>query len=375
MVIKKLKPVRILHIVSSLNSASGVMHVIMNYYRHFDRSKVQFDFLYFFQMPDTFEEEIKSLGGRTFFLPKPSLRRGITIYREYDRFFRERAGDYKAVHLHEVYLNLLIMPLARKYGIKYLIAHSHSTMFSDQKLKAFRNRLLCLGVKKEANIYCACSRAAGQALFGEKAVASGKVKIIHNAIDVEKYKFNPEIRNKIRRELNLEDLFVVGHVGRFSKQKNHVFLLEIFSEIQKIIPKSALVLIGGGPLHEKIREKTRVLKNEDAVLFLGIKRNVADYLQAMDVFIMPSLFEGLGMVLWEAQCSGLPCIVSDVIPEEAKVSDNFQILSLEEKPAVWAAAACKISTGYRRGTLPNIHLRNLDINFVAKDLEAFYLSL
>ena len=369
-----IKPIRILHVVSSLNSASGVMHVIMNYYRHLDREKVQFDFLYFYQMPNTFEAEIKNLGGRTYYLPKPSIQRGISVYREYDRFFRERSVEYKAVHLHEVYLNLLIMPLARKYGIKHLIAHSHNTKYSDKMLNAVRNRILCFPLKNLATLYFACSEPAGRALFGKKAAKLGKVRIIKNAINVKTFKFNSEVRARIRQELKIEDHFVVGHVGRFSKQKNHDYLLKIFVEIQKIKPNSILMLIGHGPLCEDIKNKTRSMGIENSVIFLGVKRNVEEYFQAMDVFILPSLFEGLGIVAVEAQCSGLKCLVSDVVPHEARITHKFQYLSLHDNPVKWAIAACSDTKGDRNDAFNN-NIKSFDIEVQAKDLEDIYLSL
>lgn len=366
-----MQPIRILHVVSSLNRGSGIMSVIMNYYRNIDREKVQFDFLYFLEMQETYKEEIYNLGGRLFQLPSPSL----LSYKEYANFFAVNSKDYKAVHLHLVFLNGFILPLAKRNGIKNLITHSHNTLYSDKKLSAIRNRLLCLPIKKNANYYFACSKAAGEALYGKKYIELGKVKIINNAIDVERFKYNPEIRMKVRSEYHIEDKFVIGHVGRFAEQKNHTFLLDIFAEIKKRRPESVLMLIGDGPLFKKVKTKAELLGLKDSVLFLGTKKNVENYLQAMDTFVLPSLFEGLPVVGVEAQTSGLRCIFSEAITEEILLC-NSKMLGLSNCAKIWADALIEFGVDYNREDSINI-IRNKGFDIIEESykLGLFYFNL
>ena len=369
-----MEQIRILHVVSSLNTGSGVMGVIMNYYRNINRDKVQFDFLYFYQTPSAFEREIKDLGGNTYYLPRPSFGKLFEIYKVYNNFFKENASKYKAVHLHEVYLNFFVLPTARKYGIKQLIAHSHSTKFSDKKLSAIRNLLLCLPIKKQANIYFACSRAAGRTLYGKRRVNSGNVKVINNAIDVNRFKYNSDIRLRIRQELNIDDMFVVGHIGRFAEAKNHDFLLNIFVEIQKKKPDSVLILVGDGPLLKDIKYKAKEYGIESSVRFLGTKRNIEDFVQAMDVFVMPSLFEGLPVTGIEAQAAGLMCFISDTVTKEVAITD-VHFLDLTSSASVWAEEIIRRSTDFlRKDTTEKITKAGFNIKREAKMLEEFYLE-
>jgi len=365
-----MKPIRILHVVDSLSQASGMMSVIMNYYRHIDRDEIQFDILYFNETPVNYYDEINRLGGKAYYLKRPSL----SSCADYNNFFKEHADKYIAVHLHLAFLNWFILPLAKKNGIKYLITHSHTTSFSDKKLNALRNRLFCLPIKLNANQYFACSKAAAEFLYGKRYVKSGKVMIINNAIEVERYKYNPFVREKVREELNLTDRFIVGHVGRFVNQKNHVFLLQIFAEIKKRKPNSVLLLIGDGPLFEYIKNKAKLLNIEDSVVFLGRKSNVADYLQAMDVFVLPSLYEGLPVIGIEAQTAGLTCYFSDVITKETAITNVF-FLSLKDSPVIWAEKILETSISSRTDMTSKLKEFGFDITQEAKKLGDFYLNL
>lgn len=368
------KQIRILHVVSSLSSGSGVMSVIMNYYRNINREKIQFDFLFFCQMPNTFSKEINELGGNVYFLPKPTLTRFFTIYKIYKWFFQENARKYKAVHLHEVYLNSFIFPLAKKYGVKQLIVHGHSTRYSDKKLNAIRNRILCLFIKKQANIYFACSKAAGEFLYGKRMINSDKFTVLKNAVDVDRFQYNQETRFKIRRETNIDEMFVVGHVGRFVEAKNHDFLLKIFVEIKNIKPNSVLMLVGDGPLLDYIKFQVEKLGIGDSVLFLGMKKNIEEYMQAMDVFVMPSLFEGLPVTGIEAQAAGLPCFLSDTITRELAIA-NVHFLSLTIKADEWAGEIIKCSNNFvRKDTKNELTNAGFNIKYEAKRLEKLYMQ-
>ena len=232
--------VKVLHFVSTPAIWSGVMSVIMNYYRHMDRSEIQFDFLCFIPCVDSYEEEINGLGGRVFFIPKPHA--SMHSLWEIQAFFRAHQGEYSWFHNHEVYLSALLKPIAAHYGIQEFIVHSHATQYSDHKLAAVRNRVLCMPIRIMGCHRFACSKAAGAFLFGKRAVRSGKVHILYNAIDTEKFRYDPQKRKEVREELGIaEGMFVIGHVGRFVPQKNHVFLIEVFDALLKNNPKAKLL--------------------------------------------------------------------------------------------------------------------------------------
>ena len=368
--------IRILHVVSGLECGNGVMNIIMNYYRNIDKKKIQFDFLYWLddERSKTYTNEIKELGGNIYYIRKPRLNKNS--YSEIKNFFKRYASNYKALHLHEVYLNMIIAPMARKYGIKHIIAHSHTTKYSDIKLNAIRNRMLCLPLKYNTDIYLACSKAAGEFLYGKKYVQSGKVKVIKNAIDCEKFRYKEEVRREKRKEFNVEDKFVVGHIGRFNEQKNHEFLVDIFFEIYNKNKKSVLMLVGDGPLIEKIKSKVNKLKITDHVLFLGQRTNVEELLQVMDTFILPSLFEGLGIVLIEAQSTGLSCIASDVVPIDVKVTNQVSFINLKQTADLWAEfALMNFKKSKRYDCSKDVHKAGYDIKLQTGQLEDLYLNL
>ena len=348
------------------------MSVIMNYYRHMDHSKIQFDFLCFIPCGDSYEEEINKLGGRVFFIekPQPSLR----SLREIRDFFREHQGEYTWFHNHEVYLSFLLKPMASHYGIPGFIIHSHATQYSDHRLAAMRNRILCMPIRLMRCQRFACSRAAGAFLFGERAIRDGKVHILYNAIDTERYRYDPETRRRLRKELGIaEDTFVIGHVGRFVPQKNHEFLLDIFQSWQQNWPhiQSRLLCIGGGPLMEQVKEQAFTFGLADKIIFAGERRDVPALLNLMDVFLLPSFFEGSPVSLVEAYCNGLSCVISDTIYWE-NPSSQVCLVPLQASAKYWAGKVIEAAQkGRRAGKKPWI----FDIRRQAQGLEDIYQSL
>lgn len=366
--------IRVLHFVSEISINSGVMSFIMNYYRNMNKENIQFDFLCWYKGDDIYVDEIKRLGGKVYYIPIPGISKEYRT--KIAEFFKHQEGKYSILHLHEVYLNMFIPPIARKYGIKHIIAHSHTTMYSDKKLSAIRNYFLCLPINKTVNNYFACSKDAGVLIYGKKYVNMGKVNIINNAIDCKKFQYNEDTRNKIRKELNLNDKFVIGNIGRFNPQKNHMFLIDIFAEVLKIKHNSVLMLIGSGPLKEQVEEKIKEKCISDKVLILDNRNDIYDLVQAMDVFVLPSIFEGLGIVLIEAQASGLKCFASDVVPLEAKVTDNLTYLSLKLSASQWANAIIECQSNCeRKSDTQRITEAGYDIKTEAKKLEKLYLSI
>lgn len=362
--------IRVLHFVSTLSRGSGVMSVIMNYYRHIDRDKVQFDFLHFIACEDSYMEEIRELGGKIYCIDKPGS--SFQSIKQLNSFFRLHAGEYTWLHNHEVYLTFLLRPIAKRYGLEKFIVHCHATKYSDKTLNAARNRILCLPIRFMKVERFACSEAAGKFLYGEKMLKAGKVFIMHNAIDCEKFRFRPEVRERLRKEMGLEGKFVIGHVGRFERQKNHEFLIEVFAECKKEIDSCILLLIGEGSLRAKIEKKVVEKGLENSILFLT-KRNDMEYLyQVMDLFVLPSLYEGLPVACLEAQVSGLKCIVSRTVTDELKKQANGSIITmlpLEKKVWKQNIISCKIR---QTSISQHINYDNYDINLQSCRLHSFY---
>lgn len=362
--------IRVLHFVSTLSRGSGVMSVIMNYYRHIDRDNVQFDFLHFIACEDSYMEEIRELGGKIYCIDKPGS--SFQSIKQLNSFFRLHAGEYTWLHNHEVYLTFLLRPIAKRYGLEKFIVHCHATKYSDKTLNAVRNRILCLPIRFMKVERFACSEAAGKFLYGEKMLKAGNVFIMHNAIDCEKFRFRPEVRERLRKEMGLEGKFVIGHVGRFERQKNHEFLIEVFAECKKEIDSCILLLIGEGSLRAKIEKKVVEKGLENSILFLT-KRNDMEYLyQVMDLFVLPSLYEGLPVACLEAQVSGLKCIVSRTVTDELKKQANGSIITmlpLEKKVWKQNIISCKIR---QTSISQHINYDNYDINLQSCRLHSFY---
>lgn len=235
--------------------------------------------------------------------------------------------------------------------------------------------MMCLGLKKSATDYFACSKAAGEFYYGKEAVANGLVKVIPNAIDLEKYKFNQAIREKIRKSLNIEDKFVVGHIGRMAPPKNQKFLLQIFKKVKKERTNSILLMIGNGPLKKEIESEIKRLNLQDSVILLGVRNDVPNLLMAMDVFVLPSLSEGLGIVAMEAQASGLKCILSDKVPVETDMG-GAKYISLQTYCKQWASAILNCEKKHNRNSyLSNLIKNGYSIKESVEALQNYYIKL
>lgn len=318
---------------SNLSRNSGVMSVIMNYYRNINRDEVQFDFMYFRESEASYNEEIELLGGRCFYVSKPSHY--LTFMRQLNNFFAIHR-EYQIVHIHDAIFAKLMYTTLKKNGVKSVIVHSHATRYSDKKISEIRNKIICKNISKSADILFACSDAAGKFMFGEK-----KFFVMKNAIEVDKYSFSQECRINMRDELDLDGKCVVGHIGAFVNQKNHKFLLKIFKEILNYKPNAALLLAGDGPLFDEIQNYAKELEVFDKVLFLGKRKDTNRLYQAMDVFVLPSLYEGLPMVGVEAQCAGLPVVFSSEITKEIGIGEHL-FLPLSDSAKKWASKVIEI---------------------------------
>lgn len=292
----------------------GVESVIMNYYRHIDRSKVQFDFICDEDSTSIPYEEIEKLGGKVILCPPyQNLPKYLKFLKN---LFREK--QYRIVHSNINTLSVFPLYAAKKAGVPIRIAHSHSTSNPREwKKNIMKNALRPLS-KRYATDYFACTEHAGAYQFGKKAIKRGKVKIINNAIDIEKFKFDPEARKRLREEFGFgQDDYVVGNIGRMVPAKNQLFLIDAFANLKKKNPSAKLLLIGNGPLRCKIDEKIEKLGLSDDVRIEKRREDINKCYSVMDVFAFPSLYEGLGMVAVEAQVAGVRVVASKDIPLEA----------------------------------------------------------
>ena len=361
--------IRILHSVSNMDRG-GIETMLMNFYRHMDRDKVQFDFLA--NKPDKgdYDEEIKALGGRIFVSP------GYMSYRKYVQYmtelFREHP-EYRIIHTHNGSLMLYALRSAKKNDIPVRIAHAHATAV-PVGLKNELKKLMRPMIKYAATDYWGCSDAAGKFYFSEKRWNNAN-ELIHNAIDVDNFTFSQSNRKAIRAQYNLGDKFVIGHVGRLAPQKNQKKLLEVFAEVHKKNAETHLVIIGTGELEQSLKQYTAELGLNDAVTFTGMQTNVNEGYSAFDVFVMTSLYEGLPVVAIEAQAADLPCVLTDTITSEVKITENVKFLGLHDASLKWSDAVLGFEPKNRVSRKSELQSAGYDIESEAKRMQQLYLDL
>lgn len=354
---------RVLHVVTYMGRG-GLETMLMNYYRHIDRNKIQFDFLVHRDFEADYDEEILSLGGKIYHISK--LVPWSRSYHEKFKLFLRAHPEYKIIHVHQDCLSAVALKCAAECRIPIRIAHSHSSsQTKDFKypLKLFYKRF----IPRYATHLIACSQAAGKWMFH-----SDDFIVMKNAIDVQKYTFNPVTRENMRNSLHIgANEIVIGHVGRFEAPKNHDFIVDIFADILKQ-HSAKLLLVGDGSRKKAISEKVAALGIGDKVIFTGVRSDVADLLQAMDVFIFPSLYEGLPLTLIEAQAAGLPCIISDGVPAESVLTDLVVRLPLSVGSNIWAQRIMDASHLTRKNAYQVICDHGFDIYTSAHNLEIYY---
>jgi glycosyltransferase involved in cell wall biosynthesis len=342
-------------------------------YRNIDRSKIQFDFMVHTNQKCDFDDEIEKLGGKIFRVPRYSGNNHF-IYKNIWKSFFETNTEYRIIHSHVRSTAAIYLNIAKNYGL-VTIAHSHSTS-SGNGINSFLKNILQLRLRYISDYMFACSEAAGQWLFGKKRIKDKNFKVIKNSIETSKFLFNEDHRKHVRTELNLNDRFVIGHVGRFHESKNHDFLVEVFNRIYAMDNNSVLLLVGDGALKSEIQLKVKNLCLEKNVIFTGVRSDVQELLQAMDVFLFPSLYEGLPVILIEAQASGLIIFASDKITRDVDITSNIFFTSLDSDLDVWAKKILSYRNGYsRRNTSVEINVTGYDVKSNAEELESFYLSL
>lgn len=372
----KTEPIKVLYFVDRM-LRGGIQSLVIDWTSRFDKSKIHVDFLLLDDGKEyELEQTLKDLGCTVYKLRGIWVKTPIDFikYKHAVRDFFKEHHDYKVVHMHSSSKNYMILKYAKKYGIPIRIAHSHNIDFQTKNpLKKLIGNLFKKPLIKYATDYFACSKIAGEWLFGKDIVESDKFKVIHNAIDYNKFKYDENVREEIRKELALIDSdVVIGHVGRFAAQKNHDFLLEIFMELCKKSNKYKLLLVGKGELEDKIYEKVKKNNLESRVIFAGFRNDAYKLFNAMDIFCFPSLFEGLGLVLVEAQANGLPCFATErTIPKEVHINSNLKFLPLEKEK--WVKEIIKVDTtrcDSREKLIENDYL----LDKVVKKLEKFYLN-
>ncbi len=366
--------VRVLHVIGAMNRG-GAEVLLMDLYRNIDRNKVQFDFIVHTQDDSLFDEEILSLGGKIFKLKNRFIINPFSYLRELYVFFKNHS-EYDCIHSHMNDMSGYILWMAKNSNIKFIIAHSH---VSYPNVDLLRSSIWNIGKKLIANnspYVFGCSSDA--VTYLTKMKPDGKRSVVmQNAIEVNSFKFNNQERDFFRKSLSAdEDTFVVGNVGRFEKVKNHLFMLSVFNEILKVRDDAILVLIGSGTLLPAIQKKVKELNIEHKVKILGDRSDVSSLLNAMDVFFMPSLYEGLGIVLIEAQANGLPCIASDTIPGEADIKAGLMnFVGLREDENKWRDTILRVSRNNCTKE-PQLAAKEAgyDIKQVSEWLQNFYIE-
>jgi len=359
--------IRVLHIVTHMNRG-GLETMIMNYYRQINKNVVQFDFLVHRKERADYDDEIETLGG-TIYRLSPLNPLSISYRMQLDSFFAKHR-EYKIVHCHLNCMSSLVLFYAQKNHIPVRIAHAHNTN-QEKGIKFFIKSFYQKRIPSVSTELIACSEKAGLWMFRGKDFTT-----LNNAIDSKRFAFNLQYRRKIRDEFGINDEIVIGHIGRFDYQKNHDFLIDIFQSINNLTDKkTVLLLVGNGDKESEVRTKVNRLGLSDRVIFTGVRSNVNELIQAMDIFVFPSRFEGLPVTLVEVQTSGLQCIISDKVPEETVITENLvSVKSLNESAEEWAIHILSRIGEPRYTRIDEVKAHGYDIEEASKWLENYYLN-
>jgi len=347
----------------------GAETLMMNVYRNIDRSKVQFDFANHTEDRCAFDEEIESLGGSIFHVPKYKVFNHYEYVSKWKELFEKNKGRWDIVHGHIFTTASIYLKIANEFELTTIV-HSHTSDL-ERGIKYIPKNLLKKNVKKFSDYLLSCSNEAGEWLFGK----GSNFIIFKNGIDIKKFNLDLMIRDNYRKKLFIENKLIIGNVARMNYEKNHEFLIDIFFEIQKKKPDSVLLLIGDGNLRKKIENKVKKYCIEDKVIFLGVVSNVNEIINAMDIFVFPSFYEGLPVTLIEAQANGLKCIVSDRITKEVKITNLVDFLPLEKGAKYWADFILNSIDYERKNRYDEIVKSGFDIKENTKWLENFYFDI
>lgn len=379
-----MEPIRVLQVFTIMNRG-GAETMIMNYYRHIDREKVQFDFLVHRSEKAAYDDEIEQLGGRIYKLPKINPFYPNTYYKALHQFFKQHSYYY-IVHSHLNTFSGFPLKIAEKFNIPHRIAHAHiaidpiklNTLINGKEnlketLKKIVKNRLKNKTKKHTTHFFSCGKKAGQWLFG----VTTPFKIMNNAIDVDRFIYQPEVESEYRKKLKLQGQWVLGHIGGFSSQKNHEFLLRIFASVLTKKSNAVLLLVGEGPLRKKYEQMAKDMQIDHRVVFTGVRSDIAQLCQVMDTFVFPSFYEGLPVALIEAQAAGIPAVISDIITSEVCFTNNITRLSLNAPITVWVNEILKLYhiKASKKNQKKEIVAHHFDIKSNAQQMEAFYQNL
>ena len=357
--------IRVLQVVTYMGRG-GLETVLMNYYRHIDRTQVQFDFLVHRNFEADYDAEIRRMGGRIY--PVSRLIPWSLRYRRELKCFFQSHPEYRIIHVHQDCLSAVALQCAQQCGIPVRIAHSHTSK-QDRNFRYLIKLYYRRKIPEFATDLYACGSSAGEWMFG-----AHPFRVLPNAIDLSAYRWSPERSCKVRRQWQLSGSIVIGHVGRFDALKNHSFLLDVFAAFLNRIPDAKLLLIGDGPERAKMEEKAASLHIRDKVIFTGTRGDVPDLMQAMDLFLFPSLYEGTPVVMIEAQASGLPCVKSDGVPEDCIVTSGLvTTMHLSDSPQTWAEHLVERIKTLRGDHSAEIRAAGYDIELEARKLQNEYL--
>ncbi|MBU1241354.1 glycosyltransferase [Myxococcota bacterium] len=345
----------------------GIESLMIGWCENFDSKRVRFDLLREQREETDAVKRLKALGGNVYSLPH--FRSLPSYFKELTAFFRDH-NDYDVLHAQTP--NLFVFFLARMHGIRNIVIHSHTTRYNRYNISSAIKTVLNWNAKKLVTDRLACSHTAGQWMYGKNK----EFTIVNNSIDTVNYLFNSDVRDTTRAALGLSENLVIGNVSRFSIPKNHLFLLEIFNEILKINPKSKLLLVGDGELRPMIEKKIADLGLGDSVILTGVRDDIPDLLQAMDLFLLPSIFEGFPVTIVEAQASSLPCVLSDAVTEETRFTDLVSFISLERPAKFWAEQVLeRAAKTERTNRYEDVVKAGYDMKTTAKWLEDYYFRL
>lgn len=364
------QPIRVLNLFTIMDRG-GAETMVMNYYRHIDRTKVQFDFLVHREQRGAYDDEIEALGGRIYRLC-PIYPQNFARYKRDLRGFFQAHPEYKIIHSHMSELGYFAFREAERQGVPVRICHAHNAPHGFDMKMVMRTYFKKRMMPYLTHLFM-CGSESGRWLYGPQN--ESRFIMLNNAIGAASYTYDLSKREELRRQLGLADELVIGHVGRFNPQKNHPFLMDIFAALLKKESSAVLLLVGGGEGMSKMQEKVQELGIAEHVRFLGVRSDVADLMQAMDMFVLPSLYEGLPVTMVEAQAAGLPCIISDKVPPECILTEGLvDVMPLSASPGAWAEKILAKRAIPRTDRRAEIAAHGFDITTEAVKLQEFYLE-
>ncbi len=371
------KRIRVLNIVNQMNRG-GMENRLMDLYRHIDRKCIQFDFYTCREEEGYYDEEIKSLGGKVYYSKDLNVRNLLFLPDRFKSFFLSHR-QYKIVHCHMNQWCGVILLGAKRANVPVRIAHSRTSLDS-YKFKNIIKNIIKIPVNYAATEKLAVSKKAGEWLYGKRRVNNNEVKVLPNAIDCYSFLFSENRRKEYRKKLNIENNFVIVHVGNLKPEKNHFFLMKVFCDYLKVNVNARLMLVGAGGLKEKIEEKAETLGISESVFLLGQRADIPEILSAADCFVFPSFYEGFPGAVLEAQAAGLPCVISDTITPEVKLLSTTVMLPVDNDTLQWVNAVERISKKIitnqdRIKANKKIRQAGYDINALSRRYEKLYIKL